>query len=297
MMSIRWVRHALTGALLLTAGILFLNELYPFAGSSRPAQESAAAPLPAPTFSVVQAAKPIRRGSVVGAQDVRIQQSPTAPAVGTLSSIQAATDRVALRDIGASEMLSQTNTAATPEGTSLSQVIPQGLRAVSLSVSDSSVANLIRPGDRVDVLVVSNSRMPPAPGRVFPPAEAMTILENIPVLSVGAATVAGGGTKSNGPARMVTLAVTPRQAAMVGLIHAVGVEYLSLRPADDSTEMLTASVSTNDLLPNEPAPQRHAVAAAPALASPAQPRPRTRAIEIIAGKSDNVSRVNLAERQ
>jgi len=221
--------------------------------------------------------------------------SSSAPAAGTLTSVLEAKDRVTLHNIGPSEALSQNNTAPTQEGTRLSQVIPQGLRAVSLRVSeDSSVANLIRPGDRVDVLVISNSRTPPAAGRVFPPAEVVTILQNIPVLAVGNATVAGSANNPNGPARTVALAVTPRQAAMVGLIHAVGGEYLSLRPTEDNAEAATASVSTNDLQPVQPAPQRPVASAA--TPAPAQARPRTRTIEVISGKSGNASRVTLAER-
>jgi pilus assembly protein CpaB len=166
------------------------------------------------------------------------------------------------------------------------------LRAVSLRVrEDSSVANLIKPGDRVDVLVVSNARTAPAAGRVFPPAQAVTILQNIPVLAVGRATVVEGSNKANAAASTIALAVTPRQAALVALIPAVGNEYLSLRPVDDGTDIMTSPVSTDDLQPNPPAVQRPVAAAA----APAQPRARTRTIEVIAGKSDNVSRVNLAE--
>jgi pilus assembly protein CpaB len=293
-MSIRWVRQALTAALLLAAGVLFFNEFVPVSDRSQPAQETVTVPPPPPTFSIARAAAPIARGSIIGPDDVQIEQSPTAPAKGTLSSVQEATDRIAIRNIGASEALSQSNTAATPEGTRLSQAIPEGLRAISLSVSEnSSVANLIRPGDRVDVLVVSNSRTPPAAGRVFPPAQVLTVLQNIPVLAVGRATVVEGSNNANVAARTVALAVTPRQAAMIALIPAVGNEYLTLRPADDAIELAASPVSTDDLQPNPPVVQRPVAAAAPA----AQPRARTRSIEVIAGKSDNVSRVNLAERR
>jgi pilus assembly protein CpaB len=290
-MSIRWVRRALTVVLLLAAGVLFFNEFFPGSGRGQPA-EAVAVPPPAPTFSIARATAPIARGSIIGPDDVQIEQSATAPAAGTLTSVQDAADRVAIRNIGAAEALSQINTAGTPEGTSLAQVIPQGLRAVSLRVNeDSSVANLIRPGDRVDVLVVSNARTAPAAGRVFPPAQAVTILQNIPVLAVGRATVVAGSNNANVAARTIALAVTPRQAAMVALIPAVGNEYLSLRPADDGTDLMTSPVSTDDLQPNQTGVQRPVAAAA----SAAQSRARTRTIEVIAGKSDNISRVNLAE--
>jgi pilus assembly protein CpaB len=293
-MSIRWVRQTLTAVLLVTAGALFLNEIFPVSGRSAPQERAVAVPPPAPTFAIARAAKPIARGSIIRDEDIRLEETSKAPAAGTLASVLEAKDRITLRNIGASEALTQNNTAATQEGTRLSEVIPQGLRAVSLRVSDdSSMVNLIRPGDRVDVLVISNLRIPPAAGRVFPPAEVRTVLQNVPVLAVGNATVAGGANNPNGPARTVALAVTPQQAAMVGLIRVVGVEYLSLRPADDGAETAMPSVSTNDLQPNQSAPQRPVAAAS----APAQVRPRTRTIEVIAGRSDNVSRVTLAERQ
>lgn len=293
-MSVRWGRQALTLVLLLAAGVLFFNEFFPSHSSS--AQGAVAVAPPPPSFSIARTKAPIARGSIIRADDVRIEQSPTAPEAGTLTSAQQATDRVALRDIGASETLSQANTAATPEGTSLSQVIPQGLRAVSLSVSEkSSVANLIKPGDRVDVLVVSNSRTPPPAGHVFPLAQAVTILQNIPVLAVGRTSVVADSKNANGPAHTVALAVTPRQAAMIALIPAVGNEYLTLRPADDGTEPATSPISTDDLQPNQQAAVRRPVAAAAAPAATATARTRMRTIEVIAGKSDNVSRVNLAE--
>ena len=220
--------------------------------------------------------------------------SPVAPETGAIASVQQATERIAIRNIAGSERLTDANTAAAIEGTSLSHVIPPGMRAIALHVTeDLAVANLIRPGDRVDVLMVSNAaRAAATAGRLFPSAEAVTILQNVAVLAVGGVTVVAGSNKASAPARTVALAVTPRQAAMVALVRTVGTEYLSLRAGGDDAEVATAPVSTDDLQPNQPVAQRPAVAAAPASAAP---RPRTRTIEVIAGKSSNVSRMSLAE--
>ena len=293
-MSIRWVRQTLTAILFVAAGILFVTNFFSTsANQDKQAQPVEAAP--PPMFAAVHAARPVARGSVIRADDLQLQSSPIAPAKGTIQSIEQGADRIAIRDIAAAEPLSETNTAAAIEGTSLSEVIPPGLRAIALRVNeDSSVANLIKPGDRVDVLMVSNgTRSPAIPGRLFPQAEAVTILQNIPVLAVGGVTVVAGSNNNAAPARTVALAVTPKQAAMIALIRTVGTEYLSLRAGGDEVEVATAPVTTDDLQPNQPAASRPAVAAA--AAAPAAPRPRTRTIEVIAGKSDNISRLSLTE--
>lgn len=291
-MSIRWVRQTLTAVLLLAAGALFLSE---FLGAPAAQDSKAEAQVaPPPMYPIVQVTRPVARGSVIRAEDVELQMTPVAPEKGAIVSVQQATDRIASRNIARAERVSEANTTAAIEGSSLSKVIPPGLRAIALRVTeDSAVANLIKPGDRVDVLMVSNAaRTAATAGRLFPPAEAVTILQNVAVLAVGNATVVAGSNNSSAPARTVALAVTPRQAAMVALVRTVGTEYLSLRAGGDDVEVATAPVSTNDLQPNQPAAERSAVAAA----APVAPRPpRTRTIEVIAGKSSNVSRTSFAE--
>ena len=238
-------------------------------------------------FFVVNATKSIARGSIIRRDDVEVQESAIAPSRGALTNIAEAADRVAVRNIGKSEVLSDANTAADIKGVSLSELIPFGLRAVALRVTEeSAVANLIRPGDKVDVLLLSNAARAATQGTgLFPPAEALTILQNVPVLAVGEATIAGGA--NAGAARNVTLAVTPQQAAKVALLRSVGGEYLSLRAGNDDTASDLSTVSTNDLVPNRPVERR----AAP----PPARRPADRVVEIIGGKSDNVSRVRLED--
>ena len=292
-MSVRWVRQTLTAVLFVAAGALFLSEF--LAAPAAQDRQAEAQVAPPPMFPVVHATRPVARGSVIRAEDIELQMTPVAPEKGAIASVQQATDRIASRNIARAERLSETNTTAAIEGTSLSKVIPPGLRAIALHVTeDSAVANLIKPGDRVDVLMVSNaSRTAATAGRLFPPAEAVTILQNVAVLAVGNATVVAGSNNSSAPARTVALAVTPRQAAMVALVRTVGTEYLSLRAGGDDAEVATAPVSTDDLQPNQPVAQRPAAASAPVAA--AAPRPRTRTIEVISGKSSNVSRTSFAE--
>src|SRR6185436_17136909 len=131
-MSIRWVKRALTAGLFLTAGVFYLSEFLAVQpGRDQKAQAAIVAPA---TFPVIRAVKPLAHGSVIGPDEVELHLSPVAPPKGAITSLENATDRIAVRDIANAEPLSDINTVAAAEGTNLSQVIPQGLRAVALRV-------------------------------------------------------------------------------------------------------------------------------------------------------------------
>jgi len=289
-MSIRQVRRALILLLLVIGGATALWEV------TRPAKISEHPITAAPVqFSVVQAAKSIARGAVLSTSDLELHSSAQRPAPDTFTRLSDATGRVAVRAITKGEGVSDRNTAALPQEAQLSDAIAPGLRAISLRVTDeTAVANFIRPGDHVDVLLVSNEmRTPPSAQAPFPPAEARTVLQDLEVLAVG--TVAAHGTTSNAAGKNtnsqnVTLAVTPQQAATVAMIRSVGREYLTLRPKDDDTQAAPVSLTTRDLAPHAVQPQRQ-ILPVPAVA-PAIPV-AAHSIEVISGASSNVSRLPL----
>jgi pilus assembly protein CpaB len=290
-MSVRWVRQTLTAILFVAAGALFLlNAFGSTAGGSAQPQAGAVAPSAA-EYPVMRAARRLARGAVIRPEDIELAQVSAVPAKGVLARFEDVSDRIASRDIPKGEPLSDANTA-NAKGPGLANIIPPGMRAVALLVSDeTSVANFIRPGDRVDVLVVSNAARGAVPsGRVFPAAEAITILQNVTVLAVGPIGVGGEMNKSPPTMRNVTLAVTPQQAAMVALVRSVGTEYLSLRSTSDDAQIAISPASTNDLQPARAAEQPSSRPIARAA-----PRPATRVVEVIAGKSSNVSRVPVGQ--
>ena len=292
-MSNRWIRQTLTAVLFVGAGALFLLNAFGLqAGSNAQPQAGVAAPSH-PQYPVVRAVRRLTRGAVIRPEDVEVAHVAARPQEGSLTQAEDVSKRIASRDIAKAEALSEANTYDA-NGPGLANAIPAGMRAVALLVSDeTSVANFIRPGDHVDVLVVSSAgRQATLPGRVFPPAEAVTILQNVTVLAVGALSVGPDPNKSGPAMRNVTLAVTPQQAAMVALVRSVGTEYLSLRSTSDDAQVAIAPASTNDFQPirtaTEPPPRPVARAAPP-------PRPATRVVEVIAGKSSNVSRVPVGQ--
>ena len=279
-MSVRRIHQTLIGLLLLAGSVFVLSDI--FGGSGKSAVTTNDAPTPAAKYFVVQATRPVARGSVIHKDDVALRAIGEAPPRGAVTNVEDAVDRVAVRTIATSDVLSDANSTASAKGVAISELIPPGMRAVALHVTeDSAVANLIRPGDKVDVLIVSNaSKAVQVGSRLFPPAEAVTVLQNVPVLAVGENTVGGG---SSGTAtKNVTLVVSPRDAAMIALVRTVGEEYLSLRAAGDESMPVVVPVSSDAF---------HTKREEPVAAPRGRVRaPVARAIEIISGPSDKIAR-------
>jgi pilus assembly protein CpaB len=145
----------------------------------------------------------------------------------------------------------------------LSFVVPQGMRAFSIQVSEeSSAGGLILPGDLVDVIGILEE------GTVGID-KAVTLVQNVEVLAVAqtaqepipAARPTGTPTPSavtgtlgerpadvqaNPKARTVTLAVTPEQAQLLALVQAKGELALSLRSFGDKAPVAPPET---DLIP------------------------------------------------
>jgi pilus assembly protein CpaB len=139
------------------------------------------------------------------------------------------------------------------DGRDLAGLIPDGLRAVSLAVD--AFDGLLRPGDRVDVLVAQLAADGPAP-------RARVVVQRTLVLAVGGrisdekATRASSGT--------VVVAVSPEDAAILAQTTRGGRVTLALRnPAD-----LAAVAAVDEVKP--------AVAARPAPPRPAREVERVR---------------------
>ena len=108
-------------------------------------------------------------------------------------------------------------------------MIPPGYRVHSVKVTmDSTVSNLLGPGDRVDVIVYLRQ------GNGTPETAARTLLQNIRVFAVNA-DVARAADQSEGgiAAKTVSLLVTPPDGERLTLASSVGEIKLALRRPDD----------------------------------------------------------------
>lgn len=120
--------------------------------------------------------------------------------------------------------------------------VPMGYRVVSVKVNqESSVSNLVQPGDRVDVVVVirnANDR-----------SISKTILRAVRVFAVNSETDrATEQSKTPGEVRTASLLVTPSQAEKLLMGADLGQLRLALRSPDDTTVDETKGCNYDELL-------------------------------------------------
>ena len=122
-----------------------------------------------------------------------------------------------------------------PEGTSkgLTAIVPDGMRAVTLDVNETSgLAGMLLPGCRIDVVTTLTNET----GQML----SRTIARNLQIIAIGRrfAESAKEPGKDEGPepapARTVTLLVTPKEAELIDLASHTGTPRLVLRGSRDT---------------------------------------------------------------
>ncbi len=158
---------------------------------------------------------------------------------------------------------------STTTSRSLSFVVPQGKRAMSVKTSEvQGAGGLVLPGDYVDILVVYDVEFPSptdATQRIKVDSYFIqTIMQNVEVLAVSQTVVdlvpeatptATGQRARNSEAKpipdavTVTLALSPEQAEKLYLAESNGRIRLSVRPYGDGEEKPVDSMIETDLFP------------------------------------------------
>jgi pilus assembly protein CpaB len=128
-----------------------------------------------------------------------------------------------------------------------SRGVPAGYRVVSVKVSlDSSVSNLIEPGDLVDVIAVLRE------SRKNPVAMAKTILTGVRVFAVNSDIVRSLGIeRSPDEARAVSLLLKPDEAEKLMMANELGTIKLAMRRPDDEKAAETMGCTLNRVLGTE----------------------------------------------
>ncbi len=118
-------------------------------------------------------------------------------------------------------------------GRGLASVIPPGERAVTVSVDErSGLAGMLKPNDRVDVLLLGGQEKP----------FARVLLPNVTVLAAGARTGLDAPGETEYAYATVTLACTPEESASLALAQAKGDLFLVLRNPEDNAGMEAGAV-------------------------------------------------------
>ncbi len=156
--------------------------------------------------------------------------------------------RVVLRPIEPNEPILLTKITGSNESASLSKLIEEGHRAVTIRVNDVvGVAGFILPGDRVDVVLTRKVSVSKSgdKGRKSQTAVADLLLQGVRVLTIDQI----ADERSDKPlvAKAVTLELNTLDAQKVALASSVGDLSLLLRSAGDKSLDLPKTVNLSDL--------------------------------------------------
>lgn len=199
--------------------------------------------------SIAVAKAQVAPGTLLGPDDITLTPMP-----GQVAPPETFTDPGELigRVVSAPMVPGQAfvTTLLAPKGTlaGLEALVPKGMRAVSVDVSESAaMSGLLGPGAHVDVVVTSINRDAPQK------SVTRTIVQNLTVAAVGQHLSAAkpDGEKEMPVARTVTLLVTPHDAQMLDMALAVGRVRLAMRAVGDQNRDIVDNVMFTELLNGE----------------------------------------------
>ncbi len=158
--------------------------------------------------------------------------------------------RVVLRPIEVNEPILSPKITGSNESASLSKLIAEGHRAVTIRVNDvAGVAGFILPGDRVDVVLTRNilirSNNGSDRGRNSKSSVADLLLQGVRVLTIDQ--IADERSDKPQVAKAVTLELNTQDAQKVALASSVGELSLLLRSAGDQTLDQPTTIDLSDL--------------------------------------------------
>jgi len=193
-----------------------------------------------PAVEVVVAADDIRVGTKLGDHDLRLAsfaQSNIPPGAYTRKS--EALNRGVVLPISKGEFILPSKLAAENAGSGLPSMIPPGMRAYSVRVSD---VGFVQPGTRVDVLATGSSGSE---------RQTTTVLENVAVIAVGKNLDRPTGSEPQAaPASpVITLLVSPDDAQKLALVQQEGRIQLTLRNPLDTRKSGVSATKASSLYP------------------------------------------------
>ncbi|MBM2709786.1 Flp pilus assembly protein CpaB [Mesorhizobium caraganae] len=243
--------------------------------------------------TVVVAAMPLKFGDTLSADKLQEIAWPAgaipAGAFKTTKDLLAGEGtKQALQSIGTNEPVLATKITGPGQRATLSAVLGEGMKAVSIRVNDVlGVAGFVFPGDRVDVLLTRTVRGDDGTDKSF----VDVLLQSIKVLAVDQ--VADESKDSPTVVKAVTVEVSTKDAQKLTLAAGAGQLSLALRQAAASKGETTERITTSDLNGETPADvaARQAELDKQAAAEAEAAAERKRAEDKIAGLTQAVERV------
>ena len=202
---------------------------------------------PIETQTIVVASRPLRFGAELTSSSLREiawpENAVPAGAFAKISDLLAAGRRVVLTAIEANEPVLSSKVTGPGQRATLSAVIADGMRAVTIRVNDvDGVAGFVLPGDRVDVALTRQADKNNTND---------VVIQSVKVLAIDQ--VADERTDKPSIARAVTLEVNSKDAQKIALAATVGTLSLMLRRAGEAKGVNTRRVTLGDLANGEAA--------------------------------------------
>lgn len=184
----------------------------------------------------------LRVGSVVSAHNLAVRPVPNAfvhdQAVRP-DDLQAVLGHRLMHPVNSGEPVLMSH-VSQKRGSGFSNLLDPGKRALTVAVDTvSSMAGLLRPGDRIDLLatVRDNDRSVTVP-----------LLTNVALMATGAAVDEFGVENSTTRYQTITVSVTGEEAAKITHAQDVGRLSVVLRPSGDNSAAYMQPVTKNSLL-------------------------------------------------
>lgn len=227
-------------ALVLGVAAVFLVQNYLDRATTRPIAQPTAPQMQ--IQDVVVAAVPLFFGSKIEPEHVKLVSWPAESvppgAFTRLDEVVGEEQRVALRAIESNEPILATKVSGKGGRLSLSGLISEEMRAVTIRVNDIvGVGGFVLPGDRVDVMLTRQIGKDKKINDV--------ILQNVRVLGIDQD--ANEARNQPGVVKSVTMEVTARQAQKLTLAQQVGSLALALRNLKNIDPERSQRITTADL--------------------------------------------------
>jgi len=209
--------------------------------ASKPAETSAQV-----MTEILVVAREVPQGSVIGSDDLRYEKWPDQAITPRLIVRQPDSDpkaqylgQVARRLLVEGEPLSAASLFRTDASGVMAGLLSPGLRAVSISITNSSaVSGFITPGDKVDIVLAADFQSAMEQDKKGTPGTiqryaAETILTDVKVLAIDQQ-ITRGHDGAAVPGKTATVEVTPKQAEILTAVGLLGNLQLVLRglPSD-----------------------------------------------------------------
>ncbi|NLL04593.1 MAG: Flp pilus assembly protein CpaB [Clostridiaceae bacterium] len=131
----------------------------------------------------------------------------------------------------------------------LAYKIPEGMRAISVNVNEQvEVANLIRPGDFVDIIAIfPMETLEQGENKIIELPKSETVIQNIQVLALGQDMVITEGKDMELP-KTVTLSVSPKDAEKLTFVSEFASIRMTLRAVGDEKVITDNGVIKDDVV-------------------------------------------------